>query len=75
MPRVKGSKNKKSQLTVDQKIEALNNEIENLNVMLATKKAELKDLQKEKDAENQKKILDAIMKSGKSLDEIMELLS
>jgi len=93
MPRPKGSKNKKKIIEgellsveqYDEKIVALTAEIENLTETLKTKKAELKELEKGKEAaveaaaaqkaeEEKKKILDAVAASGKSLDEILELL-
>ena len=93
MPRPKGSKNKKKIIEgellsveqYDEKIVALTAEIENLTETPKTKKAELKELEKGKEAaveaaaaqkaeEEKKKILDAVAASGKSLDEILELL-
>ncbi|MBE5775023.1 MAG: hypothetical protein E7337_14015 [Clostridiales bacterium] len=93
MPRPKGSKNKKKIIEgellsveqYDEKIVTLTAEIENLTETLKTKKAELKELEKGKEAaveaaaaqkaeEEKKKILDAVAASGKSLDEILELL-
>jgi putative sterol carrier protein len=89
MPRPKGSKNKKSVAPVvediDQKIAAAEAEIEELGAQLKAKKAELKALIKEKEdalaaaaekkAEEEKaKLLDALAKSGKSIDEIIEFL-
>ena len=89
MPRPKGSKNKKSVAPVvediDQKIAAAEAEIEELVAQLKAKKAELKALIKEKEAalaaaaekkaeEEKAKLLDALAKSGKSIDEIIEFL-
>lgn len=89
MPRPKGSKNKKSVAPVvediDQKIAAAEAEIEELGAQLKAKKDELKALAKEKEAaiaaaaakkaeEDKQAILDAVAKSGKSIEEILELL-
>ena len=92
MPRPKGSKNKKTEIVpsfsmeeLEQKIAAAEKEIEDITAGLKTKKAELKELIKTKDAaekaaaaakaeEETAKIMEAIQKSGKSLDEILELL-
>ena len=89
MPRPKGSKNKKSAAPavedIDQKIAAAEAEIEELGAQLKAKKAELKALVKEKEAalaaaaekkaeEEKAKLLDALAKSGKSIDEIIEFL-
>lgn len=89
MPRPKGSKNIKSVAPVvediDQKIAAAEAEIEELGAQLKAKKAELKALIKDKEAalaaaaekkaeEDKAKLLDALAKSGKTIDEIIEFL-
>jgi len=87
MPRPKGSKNKPAVVleNLDEKIAAAEAEIVKMSAELKTKKIELKRLMKakaeadraaeERRAEEQKKvILDAVEKSGKSLEEILELL-
>ena len=88
MPRPKGSKNKKVTAiveNVDEKIAALETDIEKLTAELKTKKAELKQLAKakaeaekaaaaRKAEEDKKKLLAAVEQSGKSIDEILELL-
>lgn len=90
MPRPKGSKNKKTvsisiQENVEDKIAAVEAEIAELGTQLKAKKADLKQLVKakaesdriaaERKAEEDKKaILDAVAKSGKSLEEILEML-
>ena len=91
MPRPKGSKNKKtiSQIlpveNIDEKIAAVEAEIEKLTADLKAKKTELKDLLKakeiavkaaaEKKAEEDKAaILAAVESSGKSIEEILEFL-
>ena len=93
MPRTKGSKNKKSERNisvvsldeVNEKIAAVENEIEELGKQLKEKKAELKALQKSKDSaekaaaekqaeENKAAIWAAVEASGKSVEEILGLL-
>ena len=91
MPRPKGSKNKKtiSQIlpveNIDEKIAAVEAEIEKLTADLKAKKTELKDLLKakeiavkaaaEKKAEEDKAaILAAVESSGKTIEEILEFL-
>ena len=87
MPRPKGSKNKKTVFVenIDEKIAATEKEIAELTDALKAKKAELKQLAKAK-AESEKiaaakkaeedkaAILDAVEKSGKSIEEILEML-
>ena len=87
MPRPKGSKNKAKPVVenVDEKIAAVEAEINQLIEDLKAKRFELKVLRKakvkadkaaeEKKAEEDKaRFLEAIEQSGKSYDEIMELL-
>ena len=87
MARPKGSKNKAKIIVenVDEKIVAVESEIVELTATLKAKKAELKKLKKaklqadkaaeEKKAEEDKvRLLDAIAQSGKSMDEILDLL-
>jgi septal ring factor EnvC (AmiA/AmiB activator) len=90
MPRPKGSKNKKTLSVsipenVEEKIAAVEAEIAELGKTLKAKKAELKELVKakeeavriaaEKKAEEDKaKILEAVEKSGKSIEVILEML-
>ena len=93
MPRPKGSKNKKTLAAVsaqaateiDNRIAAVEAEIEELGEKLKARKAELKTLAREKakaDAaaaarkaeEDKAAILAAVEASGKSLDEILALL-
>lgn len=71
MPR---GRKKKEILTVDQKIMKVEGEIQELNETLKAKKAELKALQKEKESEDKQVLLEAIKESGKSVDEILEML-
>jgi len=86
MPRPKGSRNKPSlPANIDEQIASVNAEIENLTASLKQRKAELKRLMKdkveadriaaEKKAEEDKaKILAAVEASGKTVDEILEML-
>lgn len=74
MPRTKGSKNKATALTVDERIAAVAAEIEALQEQVKAKKAELKQLDAEKAEEDQKKILAAAASSGKTVEEIVALI-
>ncbi len=92
MPRKPGSKNKPKVeapiLTVEEiesKMSTLQSEIDELGETIKAKKAELKQLAKDKLAaeeaaiakkaeEDKKAILDAVAASGKSVEEILELL-
>ncbi len=87
MPRPKGSKNKPIEIieNVDEKIAAVEAEINKLIEDLKAKRFELKVLKKakvkadkaveEKKAEEDRaKLLEVIKQSGKSYEEIMELL-
>ena len=71
MPR---GRKKKENLTIDQRIEQINDEIGELNATLKAKKAELKRLEKEKSSENLKLLADAVAESGMSVTEVLELL-
>ena len=75
MARKKGSKNKAQGLTVEERIAAIDAQIENLQEQIKEKKAERRKLTAEKKAEDQKKLIDAVEKSGKSIDEIIALVS
>ncbi len=86
MPRPKGSKNQAKPIeNVGEKIAAVEAEISDLQARLKAKKAELRKLAKVKEKadkvaaakqaeEERKKLLEAIEKSGKSIDEVMEFL-
>ena len=90
MPRPKGSKNKVKQPIqtveeIDAQIAAINGEIDQLSEALKAKKAELKALNKareeaekitaaQKAEEDKAAILAAVASSGKSVEEILELL-
>ena len=71
MPR---GRKKKTELTIDQRIEQIEAEIQELNETVKEKKAKLKALLKEKEAENMKTLLAAFEKSGKTVDEVLEML-
>ncbi len=74
MPRTKGSKNKTAALTIDERIAAVTAEIDSLQEQVKAKKAELKKLDVEKAEADQKKILAAAASSGKTVEEIIELI-
>lgn len=73
MPRPKGSK-KKLVLSIDERITAVTAEIESLQEQLKEKKVELKQLKAEKEEEDQKRLLAAVVASGKSIDEVIALI-
>ncbi len=86
MPRPKGSKNKVTlPANIDEQIANVNAEIEELAGSLKAKKAELKKLMKDKveadriaaekkAEEDRQRIIEAVEASGKTLDEILEML-
>ena len=61
--------------TVDEQIEVLRNEIEALKAETKKKQDKLKELEKKKKAEDSKEIMDAVVKSGKSKEEIIRMIS
>ncbi len=71
MPR---GRKKKVVLTLDQKIDAVKSEIAALSKQLKEKKAEFKALVDEKAHEKRTELIAAIEASGKSYEEIMEML-
>lgn len=73
MSRTKGSKNK-SVLTIDERIAAAADELESLQEQVKEKKAELRELKAEKEAEDQKKLLAAVAASGKTIEEVIALI-
>ena len=75
MARTKGSKNKASGMTVDERIAAVNAELESLQEQEKEKKAKLKQLMAEKDEADQERILAAVAASGKSADEVIAMLN
>ncbi len=90
MPRTKGSKNKVSipavdTASIDEKMKALEAEIAELGAATKAKKDALKKLAKAKLAaekaeaakkteEGKKAVLDAFVKSGKTVEEVLEFL-
>lgn len=74
MARPKGSKNRKETVNVDERIAQIDAEIEALQAQIKTKKAERTKLKAVKSAEDQKKLVAAVQKSGMSIDEIIELI-
>ena len=75
MARKKGSRNKAQSLTVEERIAEIDAQIENLQEQIKEKKAERRKLTAEKKAEDQKKLIDAVEKSGMSIDEIIAFVS
>ena len=71
MPR---GRKKKESLTIDQQIEKVNTEIQELNDQIKEKKAVLKDLEKQKKEGTLSTLVDAVKKSGKSIEEVLEML-
>lgn len=71
MPR---GRKKKVVLTLDQKIEAVKNEIAALSKQLKEKKAEFKSLSDEKANEKRTEFIAAVEASGKSYDDILAML-
>lgn len=70
MPRTKGSKNK-AVLSINERIANVTAEIESLQEQLKEKKAELKKLNAEKEEEDKKRLMEAVLASGKSIDEVI----
>ena len=73
MPRPKGSRNKPV-LTINERIAQVTAEIESLQEQIKEKKAELKQLNDEKAEEDQKRLMAAVLASGKTIDEIIALI-
>jgi septal ring factor EnvC (AmiA/AmiB activator) len=73
MARTKGSKNKV--VSVEDRIAAVTSDIEKLQTTLKEKKAELKQLNVEKSEVDQRRLLTAVSASGKSVEEVIALLS
>lgn len=74
MPRPKGSKNKAA-LTIDEQIDQLTAEIEDMQEQVKVKKAKLKSLNDQKDEADKQRLMDMIVASGKSVDEIISMLN
>lgn len=65
---------KKKPTDINEQIALLEETISNLTAELKTKKAELANLEKIKKEQEQQALLDAIVASGKTKEQIMELL-
>ena len=65
---------KKKPTDINEQIALLEETISNLTAELKTKKAELENLEKVKKEQEQQALLDAIVASGKTKEQIMELL-
>lgn len=61
--------------TTAEKLEEISGKIENLELQLKELKAQKKELEAKREKEEQDEILDLIKKSGKSFDEIRNILS
>lgn len=75
MARPKGSKNKKENAALSDQILALEEEIESLQAQVTDKKNQIRNLRKAEKEEEKKRLLEAIEKSGKSVDEILAMLN
>ena len=76
MPRPKGSKNK-SGVSLDEQIKLVTEEIESIKEKIATKRAELKELEDMKNKQNTQEIMKVaaeILASGRTSEEIIETL-
>lgn len=65
---------RKKEISVEEKIVLVQNEINDLTTQLKDKKKELADLEEEKKTQEQKALLDAIIASGKSAEEVIAFL-
>jgi predicted nuclease with TOPRIM domain len=74
MPRTKGSKNKTTGRSVEERMTAVSAEIETLQEQLREKREELKQLNVEKAEEDKQKLLGAVAASGKTIEEILSLI-
>ncbi len=73
MPRPKGSKNRAPQ-TIDERIEALEAELTALRETITTKETELAQLKETRDKELIGKLMDAIAESGKSVQDVIDMV-
>ena len=62
-------------LTIDEKIELTKAAIEQLRSELSQKKNELKKLEMDKKAEESKRLMDAIAACGKSVDDVIAMIT
>lgn len=65
---------KKKPESIEAQMQQIQGEIEELSTRLKTKKKELAALEDARKLEEQKKLLDAVAASGKSVDEIIGML-
>lgn len=65
---------KKKPESIEAQMQQIQEEIEELSARLKTKKKELAALEDARKLEEQKKLLDAVAASGKSVDEIIGML-
>ena len=72
MPR--GRKPRKAQSSIEDRIATITAEIKDLQEQLKVKKAEMKQLEEEKIAADKQRILDVVMASGKSIDEVIAII-
>ena len=73
MPRPKGSKNRTPQ-TIDERITALEEELKALRETITAKEAELAQLKETRDQELVKALMDAIAESGKSVQNVIDMV-
>ena len=73
MPRPKGSKNR-TPPTIDERIAALEAEITSLRESVASKETELAQLKETRDKELIGKLMDAIAESGKSVQDVIDMV-
>ena len=73
MPRPKGSKNRTPQ-TIDERIAALETELTTLRETITAKEAELAQLKETRDKELIGKLMDAIAESGKSVQDVIDMV-
>lgn len=66
---------RKKALTLDEKIEMLNDQITETEVTLKDLKTQLKDAIKEKEEANLKKLYEAVQAKGLSVDEALDKIS
>lgn len=75
MARPKGSKNRPKGDTIDEQISQVQGEIASLEAQLKERRSVLEKLQDEKDMIYQRQVMDAIAASGKTLEEVIEMLN
>ena len=73
MPRPKGSKNKPA-LTIEEQISQASARLEELKTALDAAQTELKKLESLRDEEQMKELMSAIVSSGKSIPDVINLL-